>query len=122
MKRENWKVKEYGIRPAGSPDHCFYCNAARGEIHALGCTIRSKTVVMEMKVEIVMVVPEIWDEQTCNFHKNESSWCATNILDILQVMDEKQGCLCGATEFKYLREATEEDEQRQGVFISEVPS
>ena len=122
MKRDNWKVEEYGIRPAGSPDHCFYCGVERGGTHKKDCVIRKRTIVMEMKVEIVLDVPEDWDEDMCNFHKNESSWCASNILSTLERMKDKMGCLCEATEFKYIREATEEDEDKHGIHINEEES
>ena len=122
MKRENWEVKDYGIRPAGSPNHCFYCNAKKGGIHKKDCVIRSRTIVMEMKIEIVMEVPESWDEEMCNFHKNQGSWCATNIIDTLKKINKVNGCLCSVSEFKYIREATDEDEKSQGVFVNKFPS
>lgn len=121
MTRDNWEVKEEGIRPAGSDNNCFYCGEEKGNTHKPECVIRKRTIVMEMKVEIVMEVPEHWDEEMCNFHKNESSWCASNILDDLKKLDEK-GCLCGITKFTYLREATKEDEEEQNIFIDKVLS
>lgn len=122
MKRDNWKVGEYGTRPAGSPNHCFYCGVERGGTHEKECVIRNRTIVMEMKVEMVIEVPEKWDKDMCEFHKNESSWCASNILRELERMDDKMGCLCLPTEFSYVREATKEDEDKHGIHISESES
>lgn len=122
MKKEDWEVKDYGIRPAGSDYECFYCGVKKGNQHKEGCVIRKRTVVVKMEIEIVLDVPEDWDENFINFHKNESSWCASNIISELQRMDEKTGCLCEFTEFKYLREASEEDEENFQVFVKDIPT
>lgn len=121
MKKDNWEVKDYGIRAAGNPDECFYCRTKKGGTHKDDCVIRSRTIVMKMEVEMVLTVPEYWDEDMCNFHKNEGSWCATNIISELERMDDKMGCLCSAAEFTYLREATEEDEEKFQVFAKDIP-
>jgi hypothetical protein len=64
---------------------------------------------------MVMDVPESWDEGSINFRFNESSWCASNLLDELQRREENTGmCLCMITDAKYIGEATEEDEERYG--------
>lgn len=121
MKKDNWPVNNHGIRPAGKPDECFYCQAKKGSQHNQDCVVRERTIVMEMKVEVVMSVPEHWDQDMCNFHKNESSWCADNILPTLERLSE-QSCLCDFAEFTYVREATKEDEEAQGVFVEQLPS
>ena len=121
MKRNNWEVKDYGIRPAGSPNHCFYCSAVKGDEHKVDCVIRSRTIVMKMEVEMVLKVPEDWDKKQCEFHRNEGSWCSSNIIDELKRMDNELGCLCENTKFKFLREATEEDEKSLKVFVKDFP-
>lgn len=121
MKKDNWEVKDYGIRPAGNPDECFYCGTKKGGTHKEDCVIRSRTIVMKMEVEMVLTAPEDWDEDMCNFHKNEGGWCATNIISELERMDNKMGCLCSVAEFEYLREATEEDEEKFQVFAKDIP-
>lgn len=122
MKRDNWTVGDYGIRPAGKPTQCFYCGIEKGGIHKEGCVIRKRTIVMEMKINIVMDVPEDWDEAMCNFHKNEGTWCANNILHDLNAMKERMNCLCDVAEFKYLREANEDDEKSQNKFVRDIPA
>lgn len=36
-----------GIRPAGKPDECFYCNSKVGEEHGRQCCIVTKLVRLE---------------------------------------------------------------------------
>lgn len=122
MKRNNWEVKDYGIRPAGDSEHCFYCGEPKGSIHKEDCVIRSRTVVIKMEAELVVDVPEFWDEEQINFHRNKGSWCATNVLSELERLDNRLGCLCGVLKFKYLREATEEDEESQKIYVKDFES
>jgi hypothetical protein len=122
MRRKNWPVEDYGIRPAGDPNKCFYCGVERGGVHRKDCVIRNRTIVMKMTVDLVLKVPEHWDIDMCNFHKNESSWCANNILPELERISEHFGCLCGLTKFKYIREATKVDEDSYGVYVKELPT
>ena len=114
MKRTNWTVGEYSIRPAGKPDECFYCNAKVGEQHKEDCVIRSRTVNLDVTIHMVMDVPEDWDEGQINFHYNDDSWCASNLLSYLNHRDDNVGCLCDITDIKYVGEATEEDQERYG--------
>lgn len=112
MKRNNWIVDDYGICPAGKPDTCFYCGAKIGTEHKKGCVLRRRTIKVQMTLEFVEDVPEDWEEDDINFHYNESSWCANNILNKLQYRTENVGCLCDCVDFKYVGEATEEDEYK----------
>jgi len=122
MKRNNWPVEEHGIRPAGSPDKCFYCGVKKGGIHKKDCVIRNRTIIMKMEIEIPMTVPEFWTKRDCEFHKNESSWCANNILPVIEKMVKDHGCLCGLTHFKFLREASEFDEDYYNIHVKELPT
>jgi hypothetical protein len=63
-----------------------------------------------MTTEVVVEVPEFWDEDMIDFHRNESSWCASNILPDL----EARPCICKDTTFDFVREATEEDDAEWG--------
>lgn len=114
MKRNNWTVGEYSIRPAGKNDECFYCHAKIGEQHKDGCVIRERTVNVDFTVRVVMSVPESWDEDQINWHYNKGTWCASNLLAALANREDSDRCLCGITEAKYIGEATEEDEERFG--------
>ena len=57
-----------------------------------------------------------------NFKYNNSSWCASNITTYLETLDNKLGCLCGVLKFSYLREANEEDEDSQKMYVKDFPS
>lgn len=114
MKRQTWKVGEYAIRPAGEKDKCFYCGSEIGEEHNKGCVLREKTIVTRLVIDFVDSVPEHWDEEQINFHYNNSSWCASNVLSKLQNRDDWR-CLCDVSDFEYLRDATEDDEERWGI-------
>lgn len=39
-------------------------------------------------------VPLDWDNSMIEFQRNESSWCASNLLDKLNKYDEDHGCIC----------------------------
>lgn len=113
MKRTDWTVGEYSVRPAGKQDECFYCHAKVGEQHKENCVIRSRTVNVDFTIHMVIDVPESWDEEQINFHYNDGSWCASNLLSMLKYRDEvTDHCLCGIVDAKYMGESTEEDEER----------
>lgn len=117
MKRTNWTVGEYGVRPAGKPNECFYCHAKVGEQHKEDCNIRCRTVNVDFTIHTVMRVPESWSEDDINFKFNESSWCVSNFIDDIVEREEKFGkCPCLITEAKYISEATEEDEEIYGLY------
>lgn len=115
MKRTNWTVGEYSVRPFGKEGECFYCHTQLGEQHKEDCLIRARTVNVDFTIHMVMQVPEYWDESDINFKFNDSSWCASNILNELQQREEETGrCICLITDAKYVGEATKEDEERYG--------
>lgn len=114
MKRNDWTVDKYSIRHTGTPNECFYCNAKVGEQHKEDCVIRSRTVNIDFTIHMVMDVPECWDENDINFHFNDGSWCASNLLSRLAIRENSDRCLCNITDAKYIGEATEEDEERYG--------
>ena len=65
-------------------------------------------------------VPSDWDRQQIEFHYNDGSWCANNLLDekehvvwdhvgawsrleaMEQQREEESGCLCDALRFEFL--------------------
>lgn len=121
MERENWPVGKHGVRPAGSPDHCFYCHTPVGEQHKSDCVIRSKTIVVETLVTHVITVPEHWDEDQVEWHYNNSR-CQDNTLQDLQALSERVGCLCSHIKTTVIRDATPEDEARDKLFVADLPS
>src|SRR5580700_10927309 len=92
VARVEWPTvdpQDDGIRPAGRSDECFYCRSRVGQEHARDCTIVTKVIEMSVVVDLdgytargvwTLTVPHEWDEDMCNSHKNESSWCSGNIL------------------------------------------
>ncbi len=115
MTRNNWIVDKFSIRPFGKQDECFYCHSKIGTEHKKDCVIRERIIKLRMTTDIVIDVPEFWDEEQINFHFNESSCCVSNILDKLEERDENHRCLCDCTSFEYIGEATEEDENEWGI-------
>lgn len=122
MKRPEWLVFAEGIRPAGQPDKCFYCGSAIGDQHGEKCVIRSRTVLVKAEIEMLITVPEFWEESTVEFSRNEGSWCADNLLSELEDQAERMGCLCNSVRFSFVREATETDEEFFGLRVEDLPS
>lgn len=83
-----------GIRPAGNPDECFYCNQKVGHPHKSNCVVLKKRAKVRYSFEFEIDVPWGWNQGNILFHRNDGSWCADNALQELQEASEKQGCLC----------------------------
>lgn len=110
---EGWPlvlVNDDGIRPAGKPDECFYCNRKVGKPHGLDCTVVTKLVKVRYTIEAIIEVPWFWHEGSVEFHRNESSWCMSNVVNDLKADVERREkdpsgpggqCLCrsGKAEF-----------------------
>jgi hypothetical protein len=96
---------------------CFYCHQPLGEPHK-DCVFVNKNVTYDVFVEGKKVGtfarpdPAHWTEWDCNFHKNESSWCSDNALDVIVWTDEEarkrveavcsnNTCSCSLLEFRY---------------------
>lgn len=94
-------VKKEDERPAGKGSgHCFYCPSKIGKPHAKDCVLYTKTVTIRMIIEYPIEVPNAWDKDRIEFHRNESSWCVNNAIDELQELDKENGCFCGVTKFE----------------------
>lgn len=123
MKRDNWPVEDFGIRPAGSPDHCFYCGVERGGEHKDTCVIRQRTVVIQMTVEYVIRVPEFWTPKDIERHRNGGTWCSFNGLVELDELEERTGdCFCSRTKYKYIKEAGSLEEDLDDISVMESES
>lgn len=141
MKRdEPWIVQpdDDGIRPAGEPDACFYCGAKVGQPHGRDCVVPERTIVCKLAIEYTVQIPANWDTDMFEFHRNESSWCTNNALKELDGVlryRARQGGLvlaaddryvidcndyidmCTVARVEFVREATEADEQRDGIAL-----
>jgi hypothetical protein len=123
MKRHNWPVEDYSIRPAGNPGECFYCNEEKGSTHSQDCVIRNRSVVVRMSVEYVVLVPESWTEKDIEWMRNEGTWCALNgFIEVDNLMERTGECGCSRVTYAYVREATEEDENRDKIFVAQAES
>jgi hypothetical protein len=126
MKRSNWLVADYGIRPAGKPDECFYCNRKIATEHAEGCVVRNRTVVIKVEMEVIVEVPEDWTVGNIDFKYNESSSCSDNLLEeIVEHYCTEEGsgiCACPFTSVTFLREATVEDEEKHEKYVRNCAS
>ena len=89
-----------GIRPAGPPDECFYCQQKVGQIHGAECAVMRQHVLLRAWVrdqgvfEWMEAVPFYWDELQIIFHYNHGTWCADNIPGIEEIAGE---CNCWKT-------------------------
>lgn len=122
MRRNNWPVADYGVRPAGPQDACFYCQAKLGTQHRMGCVIRDRTIVVRLTVEYVRTVPEDWSVEQIEFFHNEGTRCSDNDIEELQELcsrleKDEAGCLCDVSSVVFVREATAEDEKSNLLFV-----
>jgi len=108
--RSDCPVVKDAIRPIGEPDKCYLCGASLGEQHKQGCVFRERTVIIEFKCNLLVSVPEDWDTEMVEFHFNESSYCRSNLIEKLQLLDERVNCICPFSEVAFIQEATKEDE------------
>lgn len=137
MKRENWPVGDYAVRPVSADEQvCAYCQQPLGEQHAEGCVIRRRTVIVELRMQFVRLVTESDTEENINFWLNEGTRCADNTIEELYrrtqhwehmtpaESDEYTGmrCFCSVASERYVREATAEDEGYHGVTVMKAIS
>lgn len=74
-------------------------------------------MVVDIKIRMVRKVPEDWDQSSIEFHMNDSSWCFDNIIDEINDLSERCGCLCSYAEGYYVGEAGLGDEHYCKMFI-----
>ena len=101
---------DYGIRPAGPSDACFYCHSKIGQEHGKECVVIHKKVRVRAVVEYEIKVPHSWSSSDIEFRYNEGTWCADNVArDIQKHIDSIKdgGCLCGNTKVEYLETTNE---------------
>ena len=122
MNADSWIVGVEDQPSAGRPGECFWCQATIGAEHKADCVRRKRTVVVRYEIEFTTDVPEHWTKDDFEFHRNESSWCADNLIDELEGLKERGCCLCSFTEASFVREATDDDEQKSQLFISKIHS
>jgi len=95
-------VTDKAKRPASEKNECFYCHSHIGEQHKKECVLIRKKVKVRVTIEYEIVEPASWDKDKIEFHRNESSWCCSNIIGELKEIDEKENCLCLMAKTEYL--------------------
>jgi hypothetical protein len=55
--------KDDGIRSAGLPDHCFYCNKKVGTQHRRNCIAVRKRVRLRLTIDVVVAAPHSLSNQ-----------------------------------------------------------
>lgn len=101
-------VTPLSMRPASKEERCFYCLQDIGSNHKEDCVLLKKRVKIRMIVEYEVSVPNHWDKDMIEFHRNDAIWCADNALDELQEAAEINGCLCGIAKFEYVEDTSGE--------------
>lgn len=122
IKVEGWPnvlPDDDGLRPAGSPDRCFYCDSRVGGPHEDTCVTVTALVRYKILYEGRVVGkwiredPWSWGAYECEFHKNDSSWCANNAVGEIEwndpqvekivkdVHSEGKACVCSLLTFEF---------------------
>jgi hypothetical protein len=111
-------MDDAGMVPAGPLDRCIYCRQTIGQPHGAECVTVVKRVRYQVLVDgeavgtYVRDDPYFWTEADCDFHKNESSWCADNAVDRVKWHDkakadeilnrlERDECSCSLLAFRF---------------------
>jgi len=91
------------MRPASDSEQCFYCKQPVGDCHKPDCVLIRKTVKIRAIIEYEVGVPHSWAKPDIEYHRNDGSWCAKNMLDELKLLNpEGEGCLCDYVSFECL--------------------
>lgn len=98
-------VTEKAMRPASTRRECFYCGAPIGKEHGEDCVLVKRRSRVRVTLEYDIVAPADWDEYAIEFHRNDGSWCANNMIGELIALEEKLdaeggGCLCPNARFE----------------------
>lgn len=104
---------DYGIRLSEKPDECIYCKQKIGFPHLETCVLVEKRVKINFIVTLEVDVPYHWDESDIEFRFNDSSWCADNLIHMMEEAGTGRGCLCGMVRAEYIE--TIDETPRRGV-------
>jgi hypothetical protein len=107
-------VNDNGVRPAGKPDECFYCHEKVGN-HKNDCVCVEKAIIIELKVKLIVTVPNYWNTSNIEFKYNGSSHCLGNEIKQLFQENEKieSECFtCHRSSVEFIGDASIEDIKR----------
>lgn len=106
MNKSAFEVTGASMRPASDRLECFYCHQAIGSFHLDSCVLLKKRVRLKVTIEYETEVPADWDSQQIEFHRNDGSWCADNMIDELESYVGEDGCICPITKFEHLADVS----------------
>lgn len=91
-------------RPANMNGKCFYCNQEIGSTHKDDCGLINKKAIIRVNIEYEIEVPASWNKEDVEFHRNEGSWCANNVITELEELfkGEEKSCMCECATFEVL--------------------
>lgn len=105
---------DFGIRPNGKPDQCFYCKKSVGQLHKSDCTVIVRSIVYRVLHKGREIgtyrasEPAHWTNEDCEAHLTDSSWCKVNLdgsphfkgdtVKLQQILSH--GCGCGEIIFR----------------------
>lgn len=92
------------MRPASNVCQCFYCKQPLGAEHKPDCVLIKKRVIVRVTIDYEIEVPADWDKSMVEFHRNEGSWCADNMIEELQALTAER-CLCNRAHFEFVGDA-----------------
>lgn len=108
-----------GIRPAGLPDRCFFCEQKIGNFHKTSCVTIQRAVEYDVLIRNQVVgkwsttEPYSWNKEHCEQHRNLGTWCKDNAVDSIEWTSEQaklevdslpdEQCTCGLLEFRVSR-------------------
>jgi len=100
---EKFRVTNRAQRPAKMDGCCFHCRQRVGTTHEADCVLIKKKAIVRAVIEYEVNVPHFWSKEDIEFHRNESSWCSSNLLNELRIyIDKEERCLCSITKFQCL--------------------
>lgn len=99
-------VTQDNTRPfvKGNEIECGYCTSVIGEEHKKGCVCRKKLININVTINMTTTVPEDWTKEEIEFHYNEGTWCASNIVDEIKEFSKRQDCLCQQIKIVHLND------------------
>jgi hypothetical protein len=100
-------VTEAAMRPASPKRRCFYCHVTIGGEHKDDCVLIHKKVMVSVTIRYDIEVPAHWSADDVEDHRNNSSWCANNLVAELDEVAGGDRCLCGKARFEFVRVASE---------------
>ncbi len=122
MKRKNWIVGEFSVRPKGNPGECFFCKHKLGMQHAKDCAIRERSVVVRATIDVTAYVTEDMPNAMITEAFNDPEWLQGELGYLLELLIREPYRLHEVSTVQYLREATSIDERRAKRRLSDIPS